>query len=94
MSEVPNRMGLLESRMNEITTKAGMIDEMTSRLEVMPIRELMTRVEALEKKATIVGGFECRDSSMGCVARMEERVKGLDNANKRSSRWSQICLKI
>ena len=62
MSEVLDRMGLLDSRMNEIATKADRIDEMAGRLEAMPIPELMTRVEVLEDRATTAGGFEHRDS--------------------------------
>ena len=62
MSEVPDRMGLLESRMNEIFAKADKIDEMVGHLEAMPVRQLMFRVEALEDKVITYGGFEHRDS--------------------------------
>ena len=40
----------------------------------------MVRVEALEDKNTIAGGFECGDSSMDFVAPREEHIEGLDNA--------------
>ena len=75
-------MGLLKSRMNEIAAKASRINEMASGLEAMPARELMIKVEALEDKATSVGGFKRRDSSIGSVAQMEEWVEGLDNAQQ------------
>ena len=42
----------------------------------------MIRVEALEDKTTTVGGIERRDSLMSFVARIEEHVEGLDNAQQ------------
>ncbi|KAG7029886.1 hypothetical protein SDJN02_08229, partial [Cucurbita argyrosperma subsp. argyrosperma] len=72
MSEVPDGMGLLDSRMNEISAKADRINEMAGRLEAMPVRELMTRVEVLEDEATTVGGFEHRDSLTGFQSAMPQ----------------------
>ena len=82
MSEVLDGMGLLESHMTEIAAKVDRIDEMAGHLEEMPVRELMSSVEALEDKATTSGGFEHRNSSTGSVARMEERIEGLDDAQQ------------
>ena len=82
MSEVPNGMKLLESRMNEIIAKADRINEMTSHLEEMFVCELMIRVEALEDKATTTGSFKHRDSSTAFAARMEESIEGLNNAQQ------------
>ena len=42
----------------------------------------MIRVEILEDKGITASDFECRDSSMGFAARLEERIKGLENPNK------------
>ena len=41
MSEIPDRMGLLESRMNEMSAKANRFNEMACHLETMSILELM-----------------------------------------------------
>ena len=79
MSEVLDGMELLESRMNDIATKADKFIEKAGRLETMHVRELMTTVEALEDKATRAGSFERGDCSMGSVARTEERMEGLEN---------------
>ena len=62
MSEVPDRMGLLKSRMNKIVAKADRNDEMAGHLESMPIRELMIWAEALEDKIITSGGFKRRNS--------------------------------
>ena len=80
MSEVPDGMELFEYCMNEIAAKADKIDKMAGRLEAMSFRKLMIRVEALENKVITPGSFECRDCSTGSVARMEERVEGLNKA--------------
>ena len=79
LSEVPNEMGLLESRMNEIVAKADRIDEMAGRIEAILVHKLMVRVEALENKPITVDCFEHGDSSMGSVAQMEKCIKNLDN---------------
>ena len=80
MSEIPDEMGLLESRMNEMSAKSDRFNEKARHLETMSILELMTRVEALEDKATRASIFERGDFSTGSVARMEEYVEGLYNA--------------
>lgn len=82
MNEVPDEMGILESRMNEIAIKAYRLNEMTDRLEAMPTHELIIRVETLENKATTDGDFKCRDSSTGSVAQMEAQVEGLNKAQQ------------
>ena len=46
----------------------------------MHVHKLMTRVEALEDKATRAGGFEHGDCSTSSVARTKERTEGLENA--------------
>ena len=61
MSEVPDGMMLLLSHMNEIAAKADRFNEMVGCLEAMPVRKLMTRVEALGDKATRAGGFKRGD---------------------------------
>ena len=66
--------------MNEMSTKADMFNEMARHLKTMSILELMIRVEALKDKATRASIFERGDCSTGSVARTEERVEGLDNA--------------
>ena len=80
MSEIPDGMGLLESHMNEMSAKANRFNEMAHHLKTMPILELMTRVEALEDKATRASIFERGDCLTGSVDWTKERAEGLDNA--------------
>ena len=82
LSEVPNGMSLLESRMNKIAAKADRINEMTDHIEAMSAYELMVTVETLKDKVTIAGGFDRGDNSMSSVAQMEECIEGLDNAQQ------------
>lgn len=49
----------------------------------MPVKKLlMLRVETLETKTMRLSSFECRDSSSGLVAHVEERVEELDSSQK------------
>ena len=80
MSEVPDGIGLLESRMNEMFAKADKFNEMTRHLKTMSILELMTRVDALEDKTSRASIFKRGNCSTGSVAQTKERTEGLDNA--------------
>ena len=79
LSEVLDRMRLLESRMSEIDVKVNRIDELADRLETMPVCELMVRIEALEDKAITSGGFENGDSSTSTIVLVKKCIEGFDN---------------
>ncbi|KAA0055941.1 uncharacterized protein E6C27_scaffold319G00670 [Cucumis melo var. makuwa] len=82
--EVPDSIRYLESRVDEISEKANMIDAVAGRVEGLPIQELLARVDALEENtnARRTINYERGESSSGFAAHMEERVGELDNAQK------------
>ncbi|TYK29873.1 uncharacterized protein E5676_scaffold208G001250 [Cucumis melo var. makuwa] len=82
--EVPDSIRYLESRVDEISEKANMIDAVAGRVEGLPIKELLARVDALEENtnARRTINYERGESSSGFGAHMEERVGELDNAQK------------
>ncbi|KAA0057594.1 uncharacterized protein E6C27_scaffold497G00710 [Cucumis melo var. makuwa] len=82
--EVPDSIRYLESRVDEISEKANMIDAVAGRVEGLPIQELLARVDALEENtnARRTINYERGESSSGFAAHMEERVDELDNAQK------------
>ncbi|KAA0064190.1 uncharacterized protein E6C27_scaffold548G001290 [Cucumis melo var. makuwa] len=82
--EVPDSIRYLESRVEEISEKANMIDAVAGRVEGLPIQELLARVDALEENtnARRTINYERGESSSGFAAHMEERVGELDNAQK------------
>ncbi|KAA0059143.1 uncharacterized protein E6C27_scaffold430G00550 [Cucumis melo var. makuwa] len=82
--EVPDSIRYLESRVDEISEKANMIDAVAGRVEGLPIKELLARVDALEENtnARRTINYERGESSSGFAAHMEERVSELDNAQK------------
>ncbi|TYK19839.1 uncharacterized protein E5676_scaffold811G00460 [Cucumis melo var. makuwa] len=82
--EVPDSIRYLESRVDEISEKANMIDAVAGRVEGLPIQELLARVDALEENtnARRTINYERGESSSGLGAHMEERVGELDNAQK------------
>ncbi|KAA0065526.1 uncharacterized protein E6C27_scaffold638G00290 [Cucumis melo var. makuwa] len=82
--EVPDSIRYLESRVDEISEKANMIDAVAGRVEGLPIQELLARVDALEENtnARRTINYERGESSSGFGAHMEERVGELDNAQK------------
>ncbi|KAA0051479.1 uncharacterized protein E6C27_scaffold55G002480 [Cucumis melo var. makuwa] len=82
--EVPDSIRYLESRVDEISEKANMIDAVAGRVEGLPIQELLARVDALEENtnARRTINYERGESSSGFAAHIEERVVELDNAQK------------
>ncbi|KAA0036510.1 uncharacterized protein E6C27_scaffold17875G00010 [Cucumis melo var. makuwa] len=82
--EVPDSIRYLESRVDEISEKANMIDAVAGRVEGLPIQELLARVDALEENtnARRTINYERGESSSGFGAHMEERVGEIDNAQK------------
>ncbi|KAA0057412.1 uncharacterized protein E6C27_scaffold280G002880 [Cucumis melo var. makuwa] len=82
--EVPDPIRYLESRVDEISEKANMIDAVAGRVKGLPIQELLARVDALEENtnARRTTNYERGESSSGFGAHMEERVGELDNAQK------------
>jgi len=56
--EVPDQVRFLETRLKEVSEKAGGIDAVAGRLDGMPLKELMTRVSTLEANASRLGSFE------------------------------------
>jgi len=82
LREVPDALRFLETRVQEISEKADGIDAVAGRLDGMPVKELMLRVETLETKAARPSSFERGDSSSNSVAHMEERVEELDSSQK------------
>ncbi|TYK03044.1 uncharacterized protein E5676_scaffold46G001390 [Cucumis melo var. makuwa] len=82
--EVPDSIRYLESRVDEISEKANMIDAVAGRVEGLPIKELLARVDALEENtnARRTINYERGESSSGFAAHMEERVSELDNTQK------------
>ncbi|KAA0066321.1 uncharacterized protein E6C27_scaffold21G003810 [Cucumis melo var. makuwa] len=82
--EVPDSIRYLESRVDEISEKADMIDAVAGRVEGLPIQELLARVDALEENtnARRTINYERGESSSGFATHMEERVSELDSAQK------------
>ncbi|KAA0060672.1 uncharacterized protein E5676_scaffold580G00130 [Cucumis melo var. makuwa] len=82
--EIPDSIRYLESRIDEISEKANMIDAVAGRVEGLPIQELLARVDTLEEntntRRTI--NYERGESSSSFAAHMEERVSELDSAQK------------
>ncbi|TYK27261.1 uncharacterized protein E5676_scaffold244G00280 [Cucumis melo var. makuwa] len=84
LGEVPDSIRYLESRVEEISEKAGTIDAVAGRVEGLPIQELLARVDTLEANTNVrrTVNYERGDSSSGFVAHMEERVGELDSSQK------------
>ncbi|KAA0062476.1 uncharacterized protein E5676_scaffold325G00940 [Cucumis melo var. makuwa] len=80
--EVSDSIHFLKSRLEEIYEKADAIDAVTSRLDGLPIQELLTRVDTLETKVVRTGNYEHGDSSTSYVSHIEERVVELDSSQK------------
>ncbi|KAA0062982.1 uncharacterized protein E6C27_scaffold468G00790 [Cucumis melo var. makuwa] len=82
--EVPDSIRYLESRVDEISEKANMIDAVAGRVEGLPIKELLARVDALEENtnARRTINYERGESSSGFAAHMEKRISELDNTQK------------
>ncbi|TYK22735.1 uncharacterized protein E5676_scaffold1163G00650 [Cucumis melo var. makuwa] len=80
--EVPDSIRYLESRLDEIFEKTDIIDVVASRVEGLPIQELLARVDTLEANAGRTVNYEYGDSSSGFVAHMEERVNELNSSQK------------
>ncbi|KAA0042097.1 uncharacterized protein E5676_scaffold306G003620 [Cucumis melo var. makuwa] len=78
--EVPDSIHYLESRLEEISKKAGTIDAVAGRVEGLPIQELLARVDTLEVNINVrrTVNYERGDSSSGFATHMEERVTTLD----------------
>ncbi|KAA0047380.1 uncharacterized protein E5676_scaffold363G00340 [Cucumis melo var. makuwa] len=82
--EVPDSIRYLESRVDEISEKADMIDAVAGHVERLPIQELLARVDALEENtnARRTINYERGESSSGFAVHMGERVSELDSAQK------------
>ena len=82
LTEVPDFIYFLESRLEEIAEKTDIIDAVAGRVEGLPIQELLSRVDTLEGNVGRTVNYEYEDSSSGFVAHMEERVNELDSSQK------------
>ncbi|TYK31693.1 uncharacterized protein E5676_scaffold398G00590 [Cucumis melo var. makuwa] len=80
--EVPDSIRFLESHLEEIAEKTDMIDVVASRVEGLPIQELLARVDTLEETVGRTGSHKRGDSSRDSVAYIEERVQELDSSQK------------
>ena len=62
--EVPNSIWFLEQRLEDIAKKANGIEVVSSRLDGLPIQELMTSVDTLESQVLRTGNvtYERGDS--------------------------------
>ena len=66
LAEVPDSIRYLESRLEEISEKAGTIDALAGRVEGLPIQELLARVDTWKKTQT---SEELLTTSVGTVHR-------------------------
>ncbi|KAA0058248.1 reverse transcriptase [Cucumis melo var. makuwa] len=79
LAKVPDSVRFLESRFEEIAEKTDTIDTVASRVEGLPIQELLARVDTLEGNVGRTVNYEYGDSSSGFVGHMEEHVKKATN---------------
>ncbi|TYK11803.1 RNA-directed DNA polymerase-like protein [Cucumis melo var. makuwa] len=84
LAKVPDSVRFLESRFEEIAEKTDTIDTVASRVEGLPIQELLARVDTLEGNIGRTVNYEYGDSSSGFVAHMEEHTEphNASNANQ------------
>ncbi|KAA0062566.1 senescence-specific cysteine protease sag39 [Cucumis melo var. makuwa] len=82
LAEVSDSIRFLESRLEEIAEKTDIIDAVADRVEGLPIKELLARVDTLEGNVGRTVNYEYRDSSSGFVAHMKGRVNELDSSQK------------
>ncbi|KAA0043588.1 senescence-specific cysteine protease sag39 [Cucumis melo var. makuwa] len=82
--QVPDSICYLESRLNEISEKTDTIDAVAGRVEGLPTKEFLARVDTLETNISAgrTVNYERGDSSSGFAAHMEERVSELDSSQK------------
>ncbi|TYK19243.1 uncharacterized protein E5676_scaffold1493G00440 [Cucumis melo var. makuwa] len=82
--EVPDSIRYLDSCLDEISEKTDAIDAVAGRVEALPIKELLARVDTIETNISVgrTVNYEREDSSSGFAAHMEERVSELDSSQK------------
>ena len=84
LMEVPNSIRFLEERLEEVAKRVDVDDAVSSRLDGLPLQDLLARVDTLESQIRRIENitYERGDSSSGSIARLEERVIELDNSHK------------
>ncbi|KAA0038051.1 Asp_protease_2 domain-containing protein [Cucumis melo var. makuwa] len=84
LAEVPDSIHYLESRLEEISKKAGTIDAVTGHVEGLPIQKLLARIDTLETNTNVrrTVNYKHGYSSSSFAAHMEERVGELDSFQK------------
>ena len=68
--EVLDSISSLETQLNEISKKADAIDVVSGRLDRLPIRDLLARVDTLESRVMRIGNvtYERREISSSSTA--------------------------
>lgn len=80
--KVPDRVRFLESQLKEVFDKVDEIDAVVGRVDGMPVKEFMARVETLEANATRLGSFKRGNNLMSSTNPIEEHVTALDSSQK------------
>ncbi|KAA0049873.1 senescence-specific cysteine protease sag39 [Cucumis melo var. makuwa] len=82
--ELLDSIRYLESRLEEISEKAGTTDTIAGCVEGLPIQELLARVDTLETNTNVrrTVNYERGNSLSGFAAHMKERVSEPDNSQK------------
>ena len=76
LEEVPDSIQFLERQLEEVSKRVDAIDAVSSRLDELPIHDLLTRVDTLELRFMRTGNitYECEDSSLGLLRRWKNEL--------------------